>query len=57
MSLTWLSIAFVTGAGEDGQPGILLETLVRQSQLTEKEYRSAIRFDAPGVNAVLTESG
>jgi hypothetical protein len=56
MSHTRLRFWLVTEAREDWQPGILLEPLVRQSKLAEEKYRSAVGFDAPGVNAVLTKS-
>src|ERR1700687_5407571 len=56
-SHTGLGFSLVTDAGEDWQPGIFLEAGVGQSQLAHNEYRTAIGLDAPGMNAVLAESG
>jgi hypothetical protein len=49
-------LSLVTGAGEDRQAGIFLETSVGQSQLAEEKYRSAVGLDASRVNAFGAES-
>jgi hypothetical protein len=57
MSLTRLRLSLITRAGKNRQPGVFFEARVGQRELAENEHRAAIGLNAPGMNAIQTETG